>query len=301
MIQAATPRDVVASLDSTDYGPHLRRFTAASSLIGLEAGVASALKSCVEELVRAAPEKDGCALAAHVYGRWDLDNIKTLSRGLRSALPPERVIPLLFPTGLIGPEELKSCSEAKTHQELAEKLRPPYRDILSGAAVKWGSPLEYEEELDRGFIRRLASASSGAMADQAGMLADTLNIRTTMRCIDSGVQASGHMIGGGLYINDNRLRQMGGQDRQGVARLLADTPYAGAVREALQLGYPELDSRLRHAVDEETKYRSLLHPLSVDTVVSFIREKEREAYTLRAILAGKWHGLTADALKAVVS
>ncbi len=301
MMQAATPTDAVALLESTDYGPRMRRLTAASRLIDLEDAIASALKSSVEELVGSVPEKDRGALAAHVYGRWDMDNLKTLTRGLRSALPPERVMPLLFPTGLIGPEELRSCSEAKTPEELSQKLKQPYRDIASEAASKWSSPLEYEEELDRRFIRRLASESGGSMAEQAGMLADTLNIRTTLRCIGSGISASAHMLDGGLYVNDARLRQMGGQDRQGVFRLLADTPYAEAVGKALQPGGVPLSAGLREAVDEQTRYRSLLCPLSVDTVISFIRAKEREAYALRAILAGKWHGLTAEALKAVVS
>jgi vacuolar-type H+-ATPase subunit C/Vma6 len=295
--------EALASLDATPYAEGIRRLGSGYALVDLEAAFAAHMRAAYMVVSSAVPEGDRSALDCMFLGGWDMDNVRTVSRAISSKAPVEEALKMMFPYGLIGREQLRGLLSSSSLEELAMRLPKHYSEMVAKSMPKKQKPVEFEEELQRLYVSGLLADSKNTVRDYAGLYVDALNIRTIIRCKVSGADASVHILGEGRHIASNRMSQVLRQDLAGVSKILEDTPYGRAVKESLTEvsagNFAGLDRRLRAVLDSEAENAAILRPLSVGTVIAYLRRKEEEVRKVRAVVAGKWHGLGAEELKAV--
>jgi vacuolar-type H+-ATPase subunit C/Vma6 len=304
MMQAGGVREIISSLEGTVYGEGFRKLRVGYSLQDIEEAIASYFRKSYVEVASAVPEQDSVLLDSLILGGWDVDNIKTVARAVRTGAGGEDLLSMLFPYGRLGRERLSALASSSSVEEMAGRLPEPYSLYFGKALSRRQGQLEFEEELDRNFILDLLLKSGGDIRDYLRLSVDTLNVRTILRCTAYGVEPGRHVINEGYHITPNKLQQLLRQDVQGIIKVLEDTPYCQAVKDSLHDGegwLANIDTRLKAVLAREVEYNAILKPLSVNSVIAYIRRREAEARNIRAILAGKWYGLGAEEMEKMIS
>ncbi|MFH1056099.1 MAG: V-type ATPase subunit [Candidatus Altiarchaeota archaeon] len=293
--QAGSVEEALSYLSGTEYGNNLRQLKPGFSLQDIEEAIASHFRSSYVEVAAAIPEGDKGIFDSIMLGGWDLNNLKTVVRCVRASAAKEDAMRMLFPLGRLGKPVLGELLKSGEMAEMKGKAPSPYTELFEKAFEK-KDPLEFEEELDRSYLKGLLEEAGGDIGEYVRLLVDALNLRTIVRCAEYNIDPSKHIINEGHYITANKLAQLSRQDKAGIIKTLEDTPYGKAVKETLSdaagVRFESLDLRLRGVLNRETEYKAVHRPLSVNTVIAYVKKKENEANNVRAVLAGKWFGLS---------
>ncbi len=303
MAQAGSVDEVLSMFEGTRYGDETRRLSKGFSLSDVEGILADDFKQNYCELASTLPEDERNMLDAVFPASWDLENLKTVCRAVRSKAG-EKALDGILSTGMLGRERLRELSAAEDVSALPAMLPQPYRVYVEKALEK-DSTTAFEEELDRLFLKDMLDAADGSFAAYVRTMVDILNVRTVLRCKLGGVDAAEHVLWEGRYITRSRLEELLRQDAEGVAKALEGTPYHDAARdtvsESAEGSLEDLDLRLQRILDREVEYDAVAEPLTVKSVIAYLRLKRREVNNLLAILAGKWFRLDGDTVKGLIS
>jgi len=303
LIQAGSVQEVLSSLENTPYGGAIRKLRKDFTLQDVEEALASEFKRTYIEITSSIPGEDKAALDGLLLGGWDMRNLKTVVRALKAGFGGGS--PGMFVVfGRLGRDELTGLAGLGDAGEIPGRVPEPYSTIM-GNALRKGSQLEFEEDADRGFLLSILGEARGGVRDYIRLLVDILNLRTLMRCKAYGVDAGGHLINEGYHLKPRKLAELSRMDGDGFARALEGTPYHKAVSDTVSgargCTLENLDARLQSVLTGEAEYQAILKPLGVASVIAYLRRREAEVAGLRAIVAGKWHKLGAEEIKAVLA
>jgi vacuolar-type H+-ATPase subunit C/Vma6 len=231
----------------------------------------------------------------------DLSNIKTAARAVsaKTGKPP------FFPSfGLLKIKDLEDALKSQDLKDMSLRLPLGFSEIFS-SALESKDNVEFEETLDRLFLGRMLAKTDGAAREYVGILIDAYNIKAYLACKLSEIDdVRPHLMDGGHYLGDIIFR-ISALDIQGFIKAISHTPYAQAVSLSVSGGdlgsIHLLDSNLGGAVLGELRRKAWTAPFSIYPLIHYLRMKQEEASSVRAVVFGKYFGLEADDMRGMIS
>ena len=108
-----------------------------------------------------------------------------------------------------------------------------------------------------------------------------------------------------LFRSRNRLDELVRSDLSSIVKHLEGTPYGETVKDAISSSSSKHVEALQVMLDrilmDEIMHASNSNPLSLNSSLSFLKKKEGEVTTLRAIVAGKWFDLEESEIRGMIS
>jgi vacuolar-type H+-ATPase subunit C/Vma6 len=302
LLQSGSVEEVLTGLDNTPYGEFIRDIKPGFSLQDIDGALSSAFRRAYINLTVNLPASDRKMLDRIILGGLDVDNIKTVIRSVKAGQP--QVTGMFSSYGHLDARELGELAGLTDVGEVAARLPEPHSAIVEAARGKQ-TQLEFEEEVDRRFTATLIEDARGQLGDYVGLLVDVLNIRTILRCKLQEVEATPHIIPGGYHIKPKKLTDMARTDAEGMANTLLDTPYHQQVRDTIQgvgdCTIDNLDVRLNGVLTLEAENQALRWPVGVASVIAYLRRRQAETDSIRAVIAGKWYGLSVSELRGMLA
>jgi len=256
-----------------------------------------------------------CAEATRlVLGRWEVQAVKTVLRGIVSGASPAEILSSLVPTGLHDDAALEEMCRQADPRALAELMvtwREPLGRPLLRALPSFREPRDLailESALDRSWfeqatkrLREIRPSPPGADGEDALFLfvslsVDTINLMTVLKEVEDRIvptKRDRHLLPGGRIF-----------DRDILDRIRASPTLAEALQEAgkslfrrplAALPAPAAGIPFLAVVERQTD-RVLLRasrglarvdPLGWGPLVSFLLEKLREVRNLRMIVRAR--------------
>jgi vacuolar-type H+-ATPase subunit C/Vma6 len=314
---------IAAALRETPYGHHL---DSAGGEVPEAARIEEALRRNVSQtLARLLAISPGdCAEAVRlVLGRWEVQAVKTVLRGIVSGASPAEILSSLVPTGL--------------HDEAAleEMSRQPDPRALAGLMVtwreSWGRPLlralpEFREPRDLAILEsaldrcwfeqasmrleEIRPSSPGADGEDAlslfvSLSVDTTNLMTVLKEVEDRivpVNRDRHLLPGGRIFDGNALDRIRASPTlaealQEAGRSLFRRPLAAL--PAPTEGIPFLavvERQMDRVLLRASRGLARVDPLGWGPLVSFLLDKLREVRNLRMIVRARLVDLPEAAL-----
>ena len=304
---------IAAALRETPYGPFI---DSTGGEVPEAARIEEALRRNVSQtLARLLAIASGdCAEAVRiVLGRWEVQAVKTILRGIVSGASPAEILSSLVPTGLHDDAALEEMCRQTDPRALAELMvtwREPWGPPLLRALPSFREPRDLailESALDRCWFEQAASrlreirpsppgADSGdALSLFVSLSVDTINLMTVLKEVEDRI------------VPLNRDRNLpGGRifDEGALDRVRASPTLAEALKEAgrslfLQPlaalpapaeGVPFLavvERQLDRVLLRASRYLARVDPLGWGPLVSFLLDKLREVRNLRMIVRAR--------------
>ncbi len=300
LAQENTVAEVITSLDNTEYGTPLHRTGLNPTLPALEQQLELEYAKAVKKVTESLPQKQKKAVNTLIKTTSDLANIKVATRTIRSKNPNSQTP--FSSSGTITNEELTKLQKLPDPREIAQRLPPEYRKAYE-TALREKTPAEFEDELDRQFTKILLSTTSDETLEYARLMVDAINIRTILSFRQNDADPRKHLLAGGKYLSEHKLNHLIRQDNQGTVNALSDTPYQKPVSETINQEHPltTLDARLSKVIDSQISENAMRKPMSADTVILYLRQKQDEIRRIRTILAAKTYGLEKEKTEAMIS
>ncbi len=267
-------------------------------------------------------------LAALVFRRYDVHNVKTMLRGLARHVPASEVLASTLPIGELRAADLAELARAADLGVAIDLLatwgRPlaqPLLELRAGGRVPGGEVPAMELALERWHLKTALQAARDA--DEPGRLlrellmmeADAANILTALRLVglpDTAAVLREHYGGegvGGLFAGPGHIPfelLIAAAQRTSVMEAvdsLAGTPYGSALADGAQAysisGRLSVFERalawqqLRHAVGFFAR-----DPLGIGVLLGYVALKTNEVSNLRAIAQGLALGEKPDRIRA---
>ena len=168
-----------------------------------------------------------------------------------------------------------------------------------------GGLSEAERFLERSFWDYLLMSCGGEFRENVLQYLDILNLRTLIMCKLAGVEAKTHIISRGLLLSENMLERLAASDIHSLPQIISNTPYYGAVLRALKDGeesFPDaLDLHLSGVFCDILSQKAIQFPVSPNSAIAYLKNKEREVNLLKAILSLMAYGMPKKVLMGVVS
>jgi vacuolar-type H+-ATPase subunit C/Vma6 len=305
---------IAAALRETPYGQTIE---STGGEIPDAARIEEALRRNVSQtLARLLAISSGdCAEAARlVLGRWEVQAVKTVLRGIVSGASPAEILSSLVPTGLHDDAALEEMCRQADPRALAELMvtwREPLGRPLLQALSEYREPRDLailESALDRFWfeqatkrLREIRPSSLGADGEDAlslfvSLSVDTINLMTVLKEVEDRIvpaKRDRHLLPGGRIFDRDTLDRIRASPTlpealQEAGKSLFRRPLAALPAPAA--GIPFL------AVVERQTDRVLLRalrglarvdPLGWGPLVSFLLEKLREVRNLRMIVRAR--------------
>jgi len=305
---------IAAALRETPYGPFI---DSTGGEVPEAARIEEALRRNVSQtLARLLAIASGdCAEAVRlVLGRWEVQAVKTILRGIVSGASPAEILSSLVPTGLHDDAALEEMCRQADPRALAELMvtwREPWGPPLLRALPSFREPRDLailESALDRCWFEQAASrlreirpsppgADSGdALSLFVSLSVDTINLMTVLKEVEDRI----------VPLNRDRNLLPGGRifDEGALDRVRASPTLAEALKEAgrslfLQPlaalpapaeGVPFLavvERQLDRVLLRASRYLARVDPLGWGPLVSFLLDKLREVRNLRMIVRAR--------------
>ncbi len=302
-------RDVLgllAVLKHTSYAPQLADFQVVCPPCELlEARLNAHVALRFAHIIDLTPEADR-ALVILLKQIYEVDNLKTVLRGLQVGESPERVKSFIFPLGRASSIDMDAMLEARDVPDLILRLQgTPYGDALRHALARYEEerslfPLEVALDLD--YYRRLwrsiqeTKGESRKWAQQLiGTWYDITNIMWALRYRyyydQSLAEIINYTLPYGYRSNDDIIR--------GIAAGQEVTPLLrqvwGDAAPAAGVGQPGWLSRLEVALHRylDGLCRSALmgYPFHLGVILAYLILKRAEARDLMVLAEAKMSGL----------
>ncbi len=305
---------IAAALRETPYGNQIE---ATGGEVPEAARIEEALRRNVSQtLARLLVLSSGdCAEAVRlVLGRWEVQAVKTVLRGIVSGASPAEILSSLVPTGLHDEAALEEMCRQADPRALAELMitwREPLGRPLLRALPSFREPRDLailESALDRCWfeqaskrLREIRPSSQGEDGEDAlslfvSLSVDTTNLMTVLKEVEDRivpVNRDRHLLPGGRIFDENALD-----------RIRASPTLAEAIQEAgMSLfrqplaalpapaeGIPFLavvERQLDRVLLRASRGLARVDPLGWGTLVSFLLDKLREVRNLRMIVRAR--------------
>jgi len=304
LLASQSTYDFLTSLENTPYGQDLAGVGPDTGLSEIQARLTGSFKKTYVLITGWMPEKDRMMTDMLMKGLWDLANAKAVLRGRRAGLAGDAIASALNDFGTIPKQDMIAASKAGDDEELA-KAMPPGLSMHVARALTISDNMEAERMLDREFLLSMLGKCEGEIMDYVLVLIDVLNLRTLLLAKIRGFDPSDDIIPDGRHIMPSKLAELIKTDRASFVQLLADTPYYGPMQAAMEsrddTPFEAVDIGLSRVISHEMELASYAKPLSVNSSLSYLKKKEDEVRTLKAIAAGKFHGLPEKEIRGLIS
>jgi vacuolar-type H+-ATPase subunit C/Vma6 len=257
-----------------------------------------------------------CAEAVRlVLGRWELQVVKTVVRGIASGIPGGEILPALLPTGLHDDAALEEMCRQPDLRALAELLltwREPWGGPLLRTLNEYRGPGDLhllESALDRSWYRlaaarlhasiplRRSPEGEDALSRFVSLSVDTSNLMTALTAVEERIDIADRMrffLPGGRFL-----------DRSAFDRILASPTLAEALETAAAVhpfhgllsgmpapsaGAPPLavvERRMDLLPLRAARAQFRVDPLGWGALVCYLQEKLREVRNLRMIVRAR--------------
>jgi V/A-type H+-transporting ATPase subunit C len=255
--------------------------------------------------------------------RYDVDNIKTILRGVVHQLPADEIVNGTLPIGEITPTDLSVLARAGQATAVIDllatwrvKLAEP---ILALQAERAGATLfEMEVALEQWYVRSVLFGSGGhgqSLREVIMQQADATNILTALRLVGvGGVEAflQAHYkseTAGPLFVGPGTIplkRLVAASQESSIEKavaILSQSPY----HEALATGLAQYSASQRLAVFEQALIQAqrqqasnlfIRDPLGIGVLLGYLFLKTAEIANLRRIAHGLQLGHSPEQIRA---
>ncbi|CAM3425113.1 V-type ATP synthase subunit C [Deinococcus saxicola] len=225
--------------------------------------------------------------------RYDLQNVKTLVRGVQTGRSADDIVAGLIPAGTLPWSALQGAAQSADVASLAQTLSVAGGKIgqILRAAVSGGasSLLDLEVALDQGYYRAVLSGVRGTNVRR--YFTREIDVRNLLiaRQLRGAAPNVRYFIPGGRDVSEADFLRIAGGDNS------VSAPDLGAVLEAPDLGSSEAIAR--RLLDEASRNVAMADALGPGVALDYLRRKEQEIARMRLIGRAKFYGLSKDELQ----
>lgn len=293
--------DMLNQLTNTSYGDYLKAIGPTPRLYDIQKRIDESYGVTYSLVCAHLDVDDRKMMDLLIRGLWDLQNLKAYVRARERGILSD-VTGHLNDFGSISSEEFQSLAQ---DEEVLMKGLPDDYSLLLEKAFTMSSLSEMEHALDVGLMELMIEKTTGDIRDYALKLADIMNIRTVLLCKLNGVDAKGIVFSNGYYLSPMKLDEILRSDMASIPNLLEGTPYQKAVLDVVSKTSDELietlDARLNRVLSDQMRLASVQDPLSINSSLSYLKAKEDEVKSLKAVVAGIWHNMPKDGIRRLIS
>ncbi|GGL01585.1 V-type ATPase subunit [Deinococcus radiotolerans] len=223
--------------------------------------------------------------------RYDLQNVKTLVRGVLTGRSADDIVGGLIPAGTVPWSVLQGAAQSADVASLAQtlavaggKLGQILRSAVSSGA---SSLLDLEVALDQGYYRAVLAGVRGTHVRR--YFTREIDIRNLLiaRQLRGSAANVRYFIPGGRDVTESDFLRLAGGDNAVAADLQP-------IAEAADLGTAEAVAR--RLLDEASRNVAMADALGPGVALDYLRRKEQEIARLRLIGRAKFYGLSKDEL-----
>ncbi|AFZ67834.1 V-type ATPase subunit [Deinococcus peraridilitoris] len=230
--------------------------------------------------------------------KWDLNNLKTLARGLTTGRSAEDILASLVPGGTLKTSALTAAANsgdlASATQAITLSGHPLARSFRAGVGAynASGRLLDLEVTLDQGYYRGALRVARGSSLRRYLAREIDINNVLTARAMRGETPDASLFVPGGRSLSAADFPRLASGDATGAGDL-------APIVEAPTL--EEAETAARRLIDTAARDVAMGDPLGVGVAVDFLRRKEIEIAKLRLIGRGKFYGLPAEQLRREVA
>jgi V/A-type H+-transporting ATPase subunit C len=265
-------------------------------------------------------------LIAIALRSYDVNNLKTILRGLRKQVMPDDITANLLPVGDLSPallSALASASEPRVVIDMLVSMRLPVaQPLIELRAKRPGAGIsEMELALDRWHYEQAFShfegspRSTSVISSALALEADLTNLLTALRFVHSpaerrvlyerfGTDDLGQLFVGPGRLSFRLLAQVGAQNTlEDAVELLVGTPYESSLKAGLG-GYlhserlSDFEKQLRCFRLNWMARLIVKDPLGIGVPLGYFALKTNEVANIRWVAQGIGLGLEPDAITA---
>ncbi|HIH10519.1 MAG TPA: hypothetical protein HA254_07695 [Candidatus Diapherotrites archaeon] len=316
MIDAKDNEEVLAVLEKTQYRPDL-----VSSALG-ERTIAdrielAATRNFARALakIRAVTPKEYRERVAAIFGKYDIENIKTILISRHTNEPKEKIAPYIMESGAVSRGMLNRLMDAKGVKEVVVEL----------GGTGYGRALErnmkpYEKEkditvllaaLDDYYYKKLPQLVSGLGGDERIMLstlraqADIKNISNILRAKKAGMKEekiAQILISGGNVTRDRLILAAGAKSVEDAMKQFERSHRLGRAIEAYKKNASLIPAEIELEHNVAKRGLKALHNsvLSLGAIIGFLFLKEEETANIRKIVRAKEFNLGQEKIREMV-
>jgi V/A-type H+-transporting ATPase subunit C len=225
--------------------------------------------------------------------RYDLQNVKTLVRGVQTGRAADDIVAGLIPAGTLPWSVLQAAAQSADVGSLAQTLTVAGGKIgqILRAAVGAGasSLLDLEVALDQGYYRAVLSGVRGTNVRR--YFTREIDVRNLLiaRQLRGTAPNVRYFIPGGRDVSEADFLRIAGGDNS------VSAPDLGAILEAGDLGSAEAIAR--RLLDEASRNVAMADALGPGVALDYLRRKEQEIARMRLIGRAKYYGLSKEELQ----
>ncbi|MGZ9252789.1 MAG: V-type ATPase subunit [Candidatus Deferrimicrobiaceae bacterium] len=305
---------IAAALRETPYGDHIESAGGeAPEAARIEEAIRRNVSKTLSDLL--AISSGDCAEAVRlVLGRWEVQAVKTVLRGIIAGATPSEILSSLVPTGLHDEAALEEMSRQADPRALAGLMatwREPWGRTLLRALAEYREPRDLailESALDRSWVEQAASllreirpSSPGADGEDAlslfvSLTIDTTNLMTVLKEVEDRifpVNRERNLLPGGSIFDRNALDRIRASPTltealQEAGRSLFRRPLAALPPPAAGIPFlAVVERQLDRVLLRASRGLARVDPLGWGPLVSFLQDKLREVRNLRMIVRAR--------------
>ena len=305
---AVSVDEIVASLETTPYGIDISGVVwSPKRVFEIERALYENYAGTYDEILSLIPENDAREVDALLRGVYNHRNLKLILRAIRAGADASEVKKELNAHARKDYEQLLS---AATEKEFLRLLDEPYKSKLSASGVLDKDDLDanvVESLMDVALVESwFETLGKKELLDYAGVVADTTNLLTIVRCTQSDVNAADYIAGDGKQFSHGKLLELSSLSVEALVEKIKNTPYAKPFTEGVKALHESgslslLEKNLDDYVVEYVNTLALEKPLSVYSVLAFLGKKITEVFNLRKIIILKSHQIPSEKIKSTLS
>jgi len=290
--------EIVATLEGTPYEKDLQGAVGKTlDAAKIESALSSHFERASGEVLSCIPKRDRLELKELLNSERDLRNLKTVVRGIAFDAETGEVLELLESFGNFKKEFLVELANGKSLGKVAEKLKGMqyYNAVFAGISEfeKSHKLSHLETIMDLEYLQRLEALEKKTKNKEVRDYIRMQNEALILRNLKRGQNQRDFLLKlSGYYLSrENIERLLMGAAPESV---LAKTPYSALSKS------PAPEMEIERIIITALKEAATRKPLSIATIICFIKEKEHEAKNLRALIIGKANGLDAQTIKGLL-
>ena len=225
--------------------------------------------------------------------RYDLQNVKTLVRGVQNGRSADDIVAGLLPAGTIPWSVLQGAAQSTDVASLAQTISVAGGKIgqILRAAVGSGanSLLDLEVALDQGYYRAVLAGVRGSGVRR--YFTREIDVRNLLiaRQLRGAAPNVRYFIPGGRDVTEADFLRVAAGDNS------VSAPELQGILEAPELGGAEAIAR--RLLDEASRNVAMADALGPGVALDYLRRKEQEIARLRLIGRAKFYGLSKEELQ----
>jgi V/A-type H+-transporting ATPase subunit C len=242
-------------------------------------------------------------LIALLLLRYDLNNIKAITRAKHSGRGASDIEAGLLPAGSLKPAVLETIAAAPDIGAVAQALsvtKTPLKRAFFVASMRYsndGDLYALELSLDRAYFKIIFKALKELRAPQrffrlAKREVDATNLTTALSVRSSGGPTEGLFVEGGLEIGRPAFETLASDTSSSAFQVLAGTSFAGIADTA---SLSEAETSIRAVMAGHARGLAA-DALNVGLAASYLRLKEAEVAKIRLLARGKYYGVAREVL-----